>query len=695
VTGLGPFDANLVLSLQPGTLLWAFNRAGVLAPADVHVASALCRLSGEGDELVKLACALVVRAPRAGHVHVDLSAVRSTVVASPAAEAEGEASRDEALDELPWPEPEDWLARLENSVLVSTPAAKRAGSPLWLEGSALYLERYWRDERAVAKELLRRAAAPPVELDSVRSSELLDRLFADDASGLQRSAAAQAAKRLLCVIAGGPGTGKTTTVARLLALVYDQRAAQGAPPPAVALTAPTGKAAARMAEAVHEEAGHLPLTQDLREWLAGLEASTVDRLLGRQPGSARFRYGSHNRLHHDLVVVDETSMMSLPLMANLLQAVRPDAHLALVGDPEQLASVEAGAVLADIVGPSDPACRAKARSGGLSSCLTVLQANHRFSGALAQLAVATRAGDADAVMTVLRHSEAEAGETLQAVRWLDIDPSSASPEALAAVLSIAGSAAESLAEASSAGKTALALEALSRFRLLCAHREGPDGASTWNARIEQYLQTTGAVSASASGWYAGRPVVVTENDYSLGLFNGDLGVAVAAGGGRLEVAFLKGATAVPVSPSRLASVQTAYAMTAHRAQGSEFDEVVFVMPAAGARILTRELFYTAITRARRRVTVVGTEEAVRAAVARPVARASGLAARLWGVGDPAGDQHGAGGDGAPALARSRGVGDPAGNQHGAGGDGGPALARSRGVGDPAGNQHAAGQSWSG
>jgi exodeoxyribonuclease V alpha subunit len=428
------------------------------------------------------------------------------------------------------------------------------------------------------------------------------------------------------VVAGAPGTGKTTTIARFLALAHDQGTSGAKAAPLVALAAPTGKAAARVAEAVREEAQRLPLDEAVREWMAHLDASTVDRLLGRHPGSAgRFRHDSQNQLPHDIVVVDETSMMSLPLMASLLEAVRPDARLVLVGDPEQLASVEAGAVLADIVGPALEGL-ASGAANPMGRCVTVLSHNHRFKGALAEVATAARAGASDDVVAALRHPSGEG------VSWVEVDPMACQGEALGAVLRVVGREVKILAERCASGDAPGATLALGRFRLLCAHREGPAGVATWNALIERWLTAPSATSPNTAwpntAWYPGRPVVVTENDYSLGLWNGDLGVAVREGD-RMVVAFQRGSSVVRVSPSRLTAVQTAFAMTAHRAQGSEFDQVVFVLPPAPARILTRELFYTAVTRARRSVTVVGTEEAVRFAVARPVARASGLAARLW------------------------------------------------------------------
>jgi exodeoxyribonuclease V alpha subunit len=601
-----PLDAVLVLGVDGGSLLGAFNRAGVLAPADVHVALRLGRLGGDADELVALAAALAVRAPRVGHVHVDLATVRST--------AASDAEDDVDFESLPWPDVGEWVERVAASPLVSVGPDGPDDRPLRLAGTALYLDRYWRDEGSVAADLLARAGAAGPAVDEGVLGAGLGRLFADGVGGEQGRAAATAVRRRLAVIAGGPGTGKTTTVARLLALLEEQAAAGGARPPLVALVAPTGKAAARMAEAVRAEAERIDVAPAVRERLIALDASTIHRLLVRHPGNAsRFRHHRHNRLPHDVVVVDETSMVSLWLMARLAEAVRADARLVLVGDPRQLASVEAGAVLGDIV--AAPA---------LEEDIVSLRANHRFHGALAELAAAIRSGDGDAALEVLGGGDGSVG-------WLPVDVTTAPVSALDRVREVVCAAGVGLVETARAGDAPGALDALGRFRLLCAHRRGPAGVAVWNPRIEEWLGAEIEGFSSDGAWYVGRPVIVTANDYSLRLFNGDTGAVVARDDGGIGVAFRRGGAVGRVSPSRLAAVDTVFAMTVHKAQGSEFDEVAVVLPEPSSRILTRELLYTAVTRARDRVTLVGTAEAVHAAVERPVARASGLTGRLSGI----------------------------------------------------------------
>jgi len=614
-----------VVDLPPGSVLEQFNLAGVLVPGDLHVANALGRLGGDSDALVMLAAALAVRAPRVGHVLADLATVSSTVTL----EGEGQ------LPELPWPEPLSWSKRLAESPLVAVGEQAREARPLRLLGTALYLDRYWRDERFVASEVLARCAGEDLEVDEAVLEEGVRRLFGDSTGSLQAEASVRALRRRFSVIVGGPGTGKTTTVARLLVLLDEQAASAGHPGPLVALAAPTGKAAGRMAEAVHEEARRLHMATAARARLLDLGASTVHRLLGRHPSSAtRFRHDRGNRLPHDVVVVDETSMMSLPLMARLLEAARPEARLVLLGDQHQLASVEAGAVLADIVGPPRalPLGVPSAERPPIASSITALRDNYRFSGALAELAGGVRDGDVGHVLAVLSRNDLSHGGGESSVAWLRVETREAAEtreDRLEPLVSAVLAHGRPLVQAARHGQVDEALMALDGFRLLCAHRDGPWGASTWNLLSERWLDVR-SQGAQDTAWYPGRPLIVTENDYGLGLFNGDVGVVVRGEEGRLSAMFRRPGGLVALSPARLGGSETAFALTAHRAQGSEFDEVAVLLPPPGSRILTRELLYTALTRAKRRVLLVGSEESVVCAVKRPVARASGLAARLWG-----------------------------------------------------------------
>jgi exodeoxyribonuclease V alpha subunit len=559
-------DARLVIGADG--LLREFNEAGVLAPADVHVARRLAQLAGEDDEAVQLAAALAVRGPRLGHVCVDLATIRDTATV--------DVEEPVDLGALPWPD--DWLERVRRSGLL--------GGPLQLEGSVLYLDRYWREERQVAADLVALMDAPPTRVDEARLAAGLERVGGDRR---QRLAAETALKRRFAVVAGGPGTGKTTTVAHILALLFEQG------DPLVALAAPTGKAAARLVEAVHEEARKLDIAEDVRERVLGLDASTLHRLLGWRPDShSRFRHDRGNRLPYDVVIVDETSMVSLSLMARLIEAVRPDARLVLVGDPGQLTSIEAGAVLGDIVGPAD------------RGPIVVLDRVHRYGGAIARVAEAIRGGKGDAVV-----------EALSGVTWVE------DPEVLRDRV-VATSAA--VLDAARDGDGARAIDALAAFRVLCAHRRGPYGVSAWTARIEEWIG-----NEAGGDWYVGRPLLVTENDYGLRLYNGDTGVVIASGPGRVSAAFERHGEVVEFSPTRLSAVDTVYAMTVHKSQGSQFDTAAVLLPEPTSPILTRELLYTAVTRAREELILVGSEESVRAAVDRPIARASGLRRRLWDV----------------------------------------------------------------
>ena len=635
-TAPDPFDARRVRR-APG-LLRDFNEAGVLGAADVHVALRLAALGGEPDEAVALAAALAVRGPRLGHVYVELATIRTTATVD----------ADELVDpaSLPWPAPDEWTARLAASGLVAA-GEEDAGParPLRLVGTRLYLDRYWREERRLAADLAAFIEAEPTDVHAGALADGLGRLFGGAADDRQRLAAAAAVLRRFAVVAGGPGTGKTTTVARIVALLAEQAAAAGAAVPLVALAAPTGKAAARLEEAVHEEAAGLAVSAAVRAQLLALDASTLHRLLGWRPGShSRFRHHRGNRLAHDVVIVDETSMVSLSLMARLVEAVRPEARIVLVGDPGQLTSIEAGAVLGDIVGPAAdgllmrPAARARlaeATGGAVGAAdppsgaavgdgIVVLDRVHRFGGGIAALAAAVREGDADRVLDVL-------GTAPEGVTWIPQDVGDPAAEAaLAPVRAGAVAAARTVIAAAGAGDAAAALAAVGAFRVLCAHRRGAHGVATWMARIEGWLADAIEGFGAAGPWYPGRPLLVTENDYGLRLYNGDTGVVVVTAPDRVSAAFERRGQVVEFRPSRLGAVDTVHAMTVHKSQGSQFATAAVLLPAPESQVLTRELLYTAVTRARERLILAGTEAAVRAAVARPVARASGLRDRLWG-----------------------------------------------------------------
>ncbi|MEZ0362615.1 exodeoxyribonuclease V subunit alpha [Mycobacterium sp. pUA109] len=557
-------------------LLRVFNAAEVLEFADVHTAQRICALGGEPDERVALAVAVTVRALRGGSVCVDLGAVAADV----------------GGPELPWPEPAGWLAAVRASRLVREPPVLHL-----TDDGLLYLDRYWREEAQVCTDLLALSlhGAPAAAPD-------LDRLFPPGYEE-QRAAAQIALSQPVTVLTGGPGTGKTTTVARLLALLARQASVSGRGGLRIGLAAPTGKAAARLAEAVSVEV--LRLDPVDRQRLSGLSASTLHRLLGSRPDSAtRFRHHRGNRLPHDVIVVDETSMVSLTLMARLLEAVRPDARLILVGDPDQLASVEAGAVLADLV---------DGLSARSDTRVAALRTAHRFGASIGALAAAIRAGDADAVLTLL----AAGGEHLE---WIDDE------DPVARLRAVLVPHALRLREAALLGAEAVALATLDEHRLLCAHRRGPHGVEHWNRQVQRWLtEETG--DTHWSPWYAGRPLLVTANDYGLGVHNGDTGVTLVRPDGLRAV--IAGADRVlEFAPSRLADVDTMHAMTIHKSQGSQAEDVTVLLPADDSRLLSRELFYTAVTRAKRTVRVVGSEAAVRAALGRRVVRASGLAQRL-------------------------------------------------------------------
>jgi exodeoxyribonuclease V alpha subunit len=612
--------------VTPRARLAALCAAGHLTDLDVHLADVLARLARDDAPALLWAAALVSHRTGDGHVCVDLV----TAAGRPLVEG--------AADAPVVPELAPWISALRDSVVVGGPADD---TPLVLDdANRLYLRRYWAYERELAAELLARAAAPAPRVDDGRLRAAVGQLMPADPGApvpdWQRVAAVTAVLRRLCVISGGPGTGKTSSVVRFLGLLAALRAD---PPPVVALAAPTGKAAARLEEAVR--AGRATLPPALRDAIPE-QASTVHRLLRMRPGSTRAGFDRTRVLPADVVVVDEASMVDLALMAKLVRALRPEARLVLLGDKDQLASVEAGAVLGDVCGTAPGCSRAFAArlsaivgetvpegegsSGSpLRDAVVLLRHGRRFTAesGIGRLAAAANRGDADAVLAVLAAGPPDVG-------WRQ--PDMQSDRALVAT---AADGFAAYLERLRAGAPAVdVFAAFAAFRILCAHRAGPGGAARLNELVEQVLAVQGVIRPTGR-WYAGRPVMVTRNDPVLGLSNGDVGVVLpdADDPGRLTVAFPAADGGVrEVSPARLPEHETVYAMTVHKSQGSEFDRVLLVLPREPSRVVTRELIYTAITRARDRVEVWGSAAVVRAGVTARIARSSGLRDALWGRG---------------------------------------------------------------
>jgi exodeoxyribonuclease V alpha subunit len=476
---------------------------------------------------------------------------------------------------------------------------------------------------------------------------------------MQLVAAAVAALRGLTVITGGPGTGKTTTVIRLLALLVDQ-ALREEKELRIALAAPTGKAAARMAESVRLGKAHEVMRRLRDDTLERIPetASTLHRLLGYQTREpTQFRHHAGNLLPLDVLVVDEASMIPLSLMAKLVAAVPRRARLVLIGDRDQLASVEAGAVLGDIC----PAAGGGGGGGGgvkftsgfaarlaelgaplpdglvapaagpappaLSDCIVHLTRGYRFDaqGGIGRLAAEVKAGRHGKALALLREAGG-AGSGGGQLALVDSDDPAQLRGALERVVL------DAYEPVPPGAPEAAALESLGRLCVLCAHRRGPLGSARLNLDIERWLTAAGKIDARGE-WYAGRPVIVTENDYQVGLFNGDIGVTLPSKGSpdgfRVVFPCADSPGFRAFSPGRLPPHETVFAMTVHKSQGSEFDRVVLVLPPRASRILTRELFYTGLTRAREHLTVVGPARVIRDGIEERIRRASGLGEILW------------------------------------------------------------------
>jgi exodeoxyribonuclease V alpha subunit len=537
------------------------------------------------------------------------------------------------------PDTKAWAEKLRYSPVVGLPGEDL---PLILDGSRLYMKRYFDYENDLASDLVRLARDWVVGIDGALLGRGLNRYFPDTENGgfWQKVAGFAAVTRKLCIISGGPGTGKTTTVAKILALILEQSEASLR----IALAAPTGKAAARLGESLQGIGKRLDLPEDVAQRVP-TSAVTLHRLLGWISGSPQFRHDRDNPLNIDLLVLDEVSMVDLPLMAKTVQALPEHARLILLGDRDQLASVEAGAVLGDIcgrdrlevfspsfvqeyartVGAADNPQESLPEQGelrGLGDAVVPLTKSYRFGedSGIKQLSLAVRDGDGSGSLTVLESS-------LPDIAWIDTRKTGAPASVVRSVIE------EGFLPAFATGDVEARYDRLQSFRILSPVRDGARGTVNLNAMVREILEANKVMEPRTS-WPEGLMIMVSANDYGVRLYNGDIGLVSLDEEGRPRIHFpdpQKGGMR-SIAPVRLPPYEPAFAMTVHKSQGSEFDHVLLVLPETDLPVLTRELLYTAITRARQKVTLIGDPEIFARAVGRRIERGSGLGERLHKLG---------------------------------------------------------------
>lgn len=614
------------ISFLPAPSPVQLYKAGYFSALDYHFATTVGRLAGETNPLALLAAALVSRETALGHICVDLN----HVAGNPVIDETGE-----VMPECGWPQKTAWVKALGESPLV---AQSQPAAPLVMDrAERLYLARYWEYQQRLVGRLRARAANC---MKTVNESLLADRLESLFPCGtpagetdLQRMAAEKSVRQHLTVVTGGPGTGKTTTVLRMLLLIIAQALDAGDPAPKILLAAPTGKAAARLTEAIREAKvrdGNITTAFAPIVGLIPDAAMTLHRLLGFSgKGGTRFRHHAGFPLPADVLVVDESSMVDLSFMTRLVEAVPDDARLILLGDKDQLASVEAGAILGDICKGAGSGRQSINTAGapagfepdtGIGRCIIELTRSFRFGSdsGIGRLARAINAGDPEAVLACLGDL-ALPEVSLKEVRDANEIWPLLAPMVQKHYMPVLHEK-EPLAR----------LVRFQSFRVLCGHRKGPAGVEAVNTMIRQMMRQSDAVRPAP---YAdGVPIMVTQNDYQLGLFNGDIGVMGPSPSepGSLA-AFFEGSdqNVKFFSPSRLPYHETVYAMSVHKSQGTEFDHIFLILPQWRSRVITRELLYTAVTRARKSVVIAASASLIREAVLSPVQRASGIADQLW------------------------------------------------------------------
>ena len=624
------------------------EKTGLFTSIDIRFAGFMAALADTDDPALTLAAALASRNIRNGDVCVDLEACAG-------GKYQPESDQPNVVQ---CPTLKKWQDSLFKSNIVGSAGDFK---PLILdEQNRLYLYRYWEYEQKLSDALLERTSQPLPEIADAVFRESLERLFPEEdkeETNWQKIAAVVAALKRLCIISGGPGTGKTFAVARILAFLLEQHQHNSTEALKIFLAAPTGKAASRLTESIASARESLVCSEAVKTAIPG-NSLTIHRLLKSKGYSSRFHYNVENKLPADVVVVDEASMVDLPLMSKLVQALSSETRLILLGDGDQLASVEAGSVLGDICGEQrtnrfsskfrnhiklvahittrpdleltpeiipEVTPEIKTDKPGLHDCRVYFTKSFRFDdqSGIPRLSNVVNKGRAEEVIDLLR--KGNYGD----ITWLPINKSGSIAPLIEKMIVL------HYGELTSEKDPARALDLMNQFKILCALNHGPYGVSGINQLAADMLKNShgkgyGSVGRQAT-WYHGRPILIRKNDYQLELFNGDMGIVLPDpdNQGNLSVFFSRNNKEIrSIAPYKLPEHETAYAMTIHKSQGSEFDEVLMVLPEKDTPILTRELIYTGITRARQNLSILSTESAIRLAVSRRIDRTSGLRDKL-------------------------------------------------------------------
>lgn len=639
--------------------LQQWQEHGMLRPLDVALARFIAQQTADTADDVLLAAALVSERNGHGHVCLDIDnalAQPDQLISVDSEEEDALAASQQLKQQLAAIEQNRWLQQLSEHPAVSSGAGN---TPFVLQQKnqrhLLYLRRYWQYEQDILHAIETRLTEP-LALDENTTQTLIGELFKGEpqaAVDWQKVACLNAARHQFAIITGGPGTGKTTTVIRLLALLQGLNIANDAAPMRIHLAAPTGKAAARLSESIAGSVEKLELPTSLEK--VGLKdhlpqkATTLHRLLGAMPNSNKFKHNQHNPLITDCVIVDEASMMDVQMMSRLVHALPDHARLILLGDKDQLASVEAGSVLGDLClhaeqGNYTPATAQwlanvgketidehyiNPQGSALAQATSMLRYSYRFAehqgiGALADIVNSGTANIADVDSCIAEHDS--------------LAQTSVNRHNLAALQQLLGEHyAPYLRTMRDKQPTTLQQETIdawaseifkahNQFQLLTATRKGRFGVEQLNQLAEQALQKAGLLADTLASWYPGRPVLITRNNYSLNLMNGDLGICLLWPDGKLRVAFPQGEDKIRwFLPSRLDGVETVFAMTVHKSQGSEFTHTALILPEYETPMLSKELIYTAITRSKEKFTLINTgQEVLATALHTKVQRSSGF-----------------------------------------------------------------------